>query len=119
MFVAPSVSGGKGAVGAQPLWCALRIRYISLMDPPAATSAILFEAVIVPHRSLSPRGLTILLGVITALCGLTALRFWLIGAWPVVVFSIAEVGLAVLLLRINASQARSSELVLQIGRAHV
>jgi uncharacterized membrane protein len=74
--------------------------------------ALLFEAVIVPHRSLSPRGLTILLGVITSLCGLTALRFWLIGAWPVIGFSVVEVGFAVWLIQLNARQARASELIL-------
>jgi uncharacterized membrane protein len=79
-------------------------------DPAAGT--LLFEAVIVPHRSLSPRGLTILLGVITALCGLTALRFWLIGAWPVIGFSVVEVGIAVWLIQLNARQARASELIL-------
>ena len=86
--------------------------------PPAEREGetALFEAVIVPHRSLTACGLRCLVGLICLLCGLTALRFWLIGAWPVVVFSIAEVGLAVLLLRINASQARSSELVLLTER---
>ena len=78
--------------------------------------ATLFEAVIVPHRSLSPRGLRWLIGVVCLLCGLTALRFWLIGAWPVVVFSVVEVGLAALLLRINARQARASELILLTDR---
>jgi uncharacterized membrane protein len=79
-------------------------------DP--ASDALLFEAVIVPHRSLSPRGLAILLGAITMLCGVTALRFWLIGAWPVAGFSVVEVGLALLLIRLNARGARASELVL-------
>jgi uncharacterized membrane protein len=74
--------------------------------------ALLFEAVIVPHRSLSPRGLAILLGAITTLCGLTALRFWLIGAWPVVGFSVVEVGLALWLIQLNARRARASELVM-------
>jgi uncharacterized membrane protein len=80
-------------------------------EDPAA-GALLFEAVIVPHRSLSPRGLAILLGVIATLCGLTALRFWLIGAWPVIGFSVAEVGLALWLIQLNARRARASELVL-------
>jgi uncharacterized membrane protein len=75
------------------------------------SEATLFEAVIVPHRSLSSRGLRRLIGIICLLCGLTAFRFWLIGAWPVVVFSVLEVGLAVLLLLVNARQARSSELI--------
>ncbi len=77
-----------------------------------APGALLFEAVIVPHRSLSPRGLAILIGVIATMCGLTALRFWLIGAWPVIGFSVAEVGLAVWLIQLNARRARASELVL-------
>jgi uncharacterized membrane protein len=84
------------------------------MEPRAqqAVSATLFEAVIVPHRSLSPRGLRILIAVICLLCVLTALRFWFIGAWPVAGFSVVEIGIAVFLLRLNASRARASELVL-------
>jgi uncharacterized membrane protein len=74
--------------------------------------ALLFEAVIVPHRSLSPRGLRLLLGVIAGLCILVGLRFWLAGAWPVIGFSGLEVGLAAVLLWQNATQARASELVL-------
>lgn len=81
-------------------------------DRQAAGGALLFEAVIVPHRSLSRRGLGILLAVITLLCGLTAVRFWLIGAWPVIAFSVVEVGLVMLLLGLNARRARASELVL-------
>lgn len=77
-----------------------------------ASGALLFEAVIIPHRSLSPRGLAILLGFITTLCGLTALRFWLIGAWPVIGFSVVEVGIAAWLIQLNARSARASELVL-------
>jgi uncharacterized membrane protein len=78
--------------------------------------ATLFEAVIVPHRSLTPRGLRLVIGLICLLCGLTAFRFWLIGAWPVVIFSVAEVGLAVLLLLVNARQVRASELILLTER---
>ena len=81
------------------------------------TRPTLFEAVIVPHRSLSPTGLRWLILVICGLCGLTALRFWLIGAWPVAAFSVLEVGLAVVLLRINAGRARASEMILLTDRA--
>ena len=81
-----------------------------------ADEATLFEAMIVPHRSLSPRGLRRLIGLICGLCALTAFRFWLIGAWPVIVFSAVEVGLAVLLLRIHASRARASEMILLTDR---
>src|SRR5206468_587769 len=98
---------GKGLRAGLP-------RYIGMMDPTAegATSGTLFEAVIIPHRSLSPRGLRILIGMISLLSGLIVLRFWLIGAWPVAGFSVLEIGIAIFLLRLNASRARSSELVL-------
>lgn len=91
-----------------------RVRYIRLMDreAEAAESGTLFEAVIIPHRSLSPRGLRILIAVICLLSGLIVLRFWLIGAWPVAGFSVAEIGTAIFLLRLNANRARTSELVL-------
>jgi uncharacterized membrane protein len=88
-------------------------RYIGVMDPKAvATDDTLFEAVIIPHRSLSPRGLRILIGIICLLSGLIVLRFWFIGAWPVAGFSVLEIGVAIFLLRLNANRARTSELVL-------
>lgn len=91
-----------------------RARYIRLMDreAEAVESGTLFEALIIPHRSLSPRGLRILIAVICLLSGLIMLRFWLIGAWPVAGFSVVEIGVAIFLLRLNASRARTSELVL-------
>lgn len=78
----------------------------------AEPEATLFEAVIVPHRSLSWRGLRILIGVICFFSLLTVLRFWVIGAWPVAAFSAVEVGLVIFLLRLNARRARASELLL-------
>ena len=80
------------------------------MDQP--DSATVFEAVIVPHRSLSARGLAILIVALAGLCALIGLRFWLIGAWPVACFGVIEIGLAAFLLRLNASRARASELIL-------
>jgi uncharacterized membrane protein len=78
----------------------------------AETAAPLFEAVIIPHRSLSRRGVTILSLSVAGMSGLLALRFWFIGAWPVVGFSVIEVGLFVFLLRLNLRHARQSEMVL-------
>jgi uncharacterized membrane protein len=40
------------------------------------------------------------------------LRFWVLGAWPVLPFGALEVGLVVVMLRANARQARGSELLL-------
>jgi uncharacterized membrane protein len=100
-------ASGKGLRNRRP-------RYIHVMDRDcrAVETETLFEAVIIPHRSLSPRGLRILIAVICLLSGLIVLRFWFIGAWPVAGFSAVEVGVAIFLLRLNASRARASELVL-------
>jgi len=82
--------------------------------PPEAylPRAYLFEAIIVPHRSLSRRGLLLLSLAVFALSGVLAVRFWFIGAWPVTGFSVVEVGLFVFLLRLNVQHARQSELLL-------
>ncbi len=77
-----------------------------------ADSAPVFEAVIVPHRSLTRRGLAILIVILATLCSLIGLRFWLMGAWPVACFGVVEIGLAASLLLLNARRARASELIL-------
>jgi uncharacterized membrane protein len=79
---------------------------------PMDADAVQFEALIVPHRSLSPRGLRVLMASIVLLSAVLVLRFWFIGAWPVVAFSVVEIGLALFLLRLNATRARASELIL-------
>ena len=84
------------------------MRYIQAMT----SDATLFEAVIVPHRSLSPRGLRILTCVLCGLMSLSASVLWLLGAWPVIGFSGGEVLLAILLLRSNALGSRASEVLL-------
>jgi uncharacterized membrane protein len=71
-----------------------------------------FEALIVPHRSLSARGVRRLVAFVALLCGLTGLRFWLLGAWPVAAFAVVEVGLAAFLIHLNARRARARELLL-------
>ena len=72
---------------------------------------ILFEALIVPHRSLTPRGIRILTGSILFLSGILAIRFWVLGAWPVAWFGLIEAGIAIGLVHLNVRQARASELV--------
>ncbi len=73
---------------------------------------VLFEAVIVPHRSLSRGGLRVLLGGIALLCCVNATVFIHIGAWPVGGFTGVEFLLAALLFRLHTTAARASELVL-------
>ena len=87
--------------------CTARQRSSRLSESPA-----LFEALIVPHRSLTRRGLRWVVGSLAGLAMLVSLRFWMLGAWPVLPFSVIEVGLVLLMLHLNTRQARGSELVI-------
>jgi uncharacterized membrane protein len=75
-------------------------------------AGVLFQALIVPHRSLTPRGMRSLILLILGCTTLVLLRFLLIRAWIVLPFSIIETGLAVGLLLANARVGRASELVI-------
>jgi uncharacterized membrane protein len=78
---------------------------------PVAPTPV-FEALIVPHRSLTPVGVTTLIGAIVFVSLVTGVRFGLLGAWPVAVFSFLEIPLVVVLLALNMRQARASELIM-------
>ena len=70
-------------------------------------SVLQFEAVIVPHRSLSPRALGMLLGVLVVLCcATTSVMVWR-GAWPVAGFTGIELLLAAVLLSLRNARARA------------
>ena len=78
----------------------------------SSESERLFEALIVPNRSLTRRGWCWLtLGLLGA-TGLTVLRFWLLGAWPVAIFAVLEVGLFLTLFWLHARAGRRMELLL-------
>jgi uncharacterized membrane protein len=68
-----------------------------------------FEALITPHRSLSRRGLHIIIGCTCTVSFCVTALFWWLGAWPIAGFNGAEVLLALVLLRAHARSARASE----------
>ncbi len=74
--------------------------------------APIFEALIVPYRSLTRKGVTIIVVSLLVLSAAVALRFWLVGAWPIAAFSLVDVPLVGLLLTINMQRARASELIM-------
>jgi uncharacterized membrane protein len=76
------------------------------------SSPVLFEAVIIPHRSLGKRGLRTLMGALAALSVLVAIGLWIAGAWPVIGFTGLEAALAVWLLRRHAAVEGHSEVLL-------
>ena len=73
-------------------------------DTPA-----LFDAVLTPHRSLSPRGFVVLMAAICAFSFSAGLGFFLAGAWPVVGFLGLDVLLVYIAFRINYRRARMYE----------
>lgn len=75
-------------------------------------AAPVFEALIVPHRSLTRKGVMTVIGILMAFSAAVALRFLLLGAWPVAAFSLLEVPLVGVLLAINIRRARASELIM-------
>ena len=78
----------------------------SVLDPPV------FEALLVPYRSLSRKGVAAVIALLAVISSTVAIRFWLWGAWPVVLFSLLEVPLVVLMLAINMRRARASEMIM-------
>jgi|KBSSwiStaDraftv2_1062776.scaffolds.fasta_scaffold791853_2 uncharacterized membrane protein len=61
---------------------------------PKTDAPVLFDAVLMPHRSLSPHGFQWLITALICANLLIGIPLWLIGAWPVVGF----MGLDVLLV---------------------
>jgi uncharacterized membrane protein len=86
------------------------MRYVARVENNAP--ALLFQAVIVPHRSLSLRALRGLLVFICLMCGTSAAVFVWLGAWPVGGFTGLELLLAAFLFRLNAHAAKGVEMVL-------
>ncbi len=71
-----------------------------------------WEAVIIPHRSLGPAGMRWVVGLLFGFSAMISAGFYWAGAWPVLGFNGAEIGLAVLLLRHNARRAGTTEMLL-------
>lgn len=83
------------------------------MDAPIAPQAAAeFEAVIIPHRSLTRAGLRWLVGFICVVSTGVSVGLWLVGAWPALAINGVEMALAIVLLRRNARASRASEMLL-------
>ena len=60
-----------------------------------------FVAELRPHRSLDSRGFIILMGLISVICFVSGMMFWIIGAWPVFLFMGLDVLIIYVAFRIN------------------
>ena len=62
-----------------------------------------------PHRSLSPKGFKIFMMVLGGLMLTMGLGFFLVGAWPVIGFMGAEIGVLYIVFKLNYRAARQRE----------
>ncbi|MEO6394506.1 MAG: DUF2244 domain-containing protein [Devosia sp.] len=69
----------------------------------------LFAATLTPHRSLSPRGVKILVGLVSALALVPGVLFYVAGAWPVIGFMGLDVLGIYLALTISMRGGRAFE----------
>ena len=77
--------------------------------PQTGEDPVFFDAVLTPHRSLSPRGFLVLMAAICTVSFAAGLFFFLVGAWPVIGFLGLDVVLIYVAFRINYRRARMYE----------
>lgn len=83
-------------------------------DDPAA---VLFRAVLYPHRSLSPAGFRRIMWAVGGLSLGTGLIFYLNGAWPIIGFMGIDVALLYWAFKASYRSARAHEMVELTDRA--
>ncbi len=71
---------------------------------------------IFPHRSLSKKGFTILMAIITFICLSGGLVFWFIGAWPVFGFLGLDIILVYLAFKMNYRSGDMYERLLIVSK---
>jgi uncharacterized membrane protein len=82
------------------------------MDPmQPLDDLILFQAEVTPHRSLSSRGLRVIIAFVCVVGLGTTTLFWAMGAWPIAGFNGVEILLAIVLLREHQKSARAKEIL--------
>lgn len=93
-------------------------------DDDAGATAVWFDAVLHPHRSLPPSGFLVLMALLSAVSFATGIAFLMLGAWPVFGFFGLDVLLVYIAFRINYRSGRVYETVtltgseLEVNRIH-
>lgn len=82
-------------------------RQASLRDDIPA----LFEAILEPHRTLSPRGFLVLISAVVMVSFIAGIAFIMIGAWPVFGFIGLDAVLIYVAFRVNFHSAKIYESV--------
>jgi uncharacterized membrane protein len=89
-------------------YCATTMNSSEAM-PSAATGHVFFERVLLPYRSLPPRGFGLLMLVLGAISVAVSVAFVTIGAWPVCGFFGLDVLLVYIAFRLSYRSARQRE----------
>ena len=77
--------------------------------------AVFFERVLLPHRSLPPRGFAVLMGLLGLVSLAVGIGFVAIGAWPVCGFFGLDVAALYLAFRLSYRSARRREVLRLCG----
>jgi uncharacterized membrane protein len=75
----------------------------------AMAQAPVLELTLSPHRSLGPGGFKLLIGAVALVCGINALRFLALKAWPVALFLALDVALVYWAFKANYRSGRAYE----------
>jgi uncharacterized membrane protein len=79
------------------------------LAPPTEPARVFFERVLLPYRSLPPRGFNLLMLVLGAISVAVSVLFVTIGAWPVCGFFGLDVLLVYVAFRLSYRSARQRE----------
>jgi uncharacterized membrane protein len=77
----------------------------------SAPLSLPFKAVLVPHRSLTPRGFVVMMTILSLISFATGIAFAFAGAWPVLGFFGLDVAIVYLAFKLNYRAARATEVV--------
>jgi len=78
---------------------------------PEPAGGLLFERVLLPHRSLPPRGFHLLMGLLGLVSLAVGIGFVSIGAWPICGFFGLDVAALYLAFRLSYRSARQREVL--------
>lgn len=70
-----------------------------------------FRAILLPHRSLGRKGFIILMSALSAVCFVTGMVFYMIGAWPIMGLLGLDVLLIYIAFQANYRAAKLHELI--------
>lgn len=78
---------------------------------PADGEPVLLDLVLMPHRSLGPRGFALLMAAIAGISFCAGLAFFLMGAWPIVGFFGLDVALIYWAFKASYRAGRMHEII--------